>query len=106
MSSVVGQVGNIGQSNYSAAKAGIIGYTKACAKEFGSRSICVNAVCPGYIQTEMIADMTIDVSRIPLQRVGTAEEVAGLVRFLAVDPSAAYITGHCFNIDGGLGISA
>jgi 3-oxoacyl-[acyl-carrier protein] reductase len=108
ISSVVGQIGNHGQSNYAAAKAGIIGYTKSCAKEFGSRGICVNAVCPGFIKTPMTKDNEehIDLSRIPLHRLGTAEEVAGLVRYLAVDPSAAYITGHCFNIDGGLGIGA
>lgn len=108
ISSVVGHIGNPGQSNYAAAKAGIIGYTKSCAKEFGSRGICVNAVCPGYIQTAMTQDIVdnIDLSRIPLNRFGTPEEVAGLVKFLAVDSSAAYITGHCFNIDGGLAIGA
>lgn len=106
ISSIVGQIGNMGQANYAAAKAGIIGYSKSCAKEFGSRGICVNVVCPGFIQTPMISDTTIDISQIPLQRVGTPDEVAGLVRYLSLDLSAGYITGHCFNIDGGLGIGA
>ena len=111
MSSIVGQVGNTGQANYAASKGGIIGLTKSLAKEFASRGICVNAVCPGYVDTEMTGQLSPDRLRevlddIPLGRLGTVEEVAGLVTFLALDPAGAYITGHCFNIDGGVAIGA
>jgi 3-oxoacyl-[acyl-carrier protein] reductase len=109
MASIVGQVGNPGQANYAASKGGIIGLTRSLAKEFSSRNVCVNAVCPGYIETDMTASMAnIDAVRasIPLGRLGTVEEVAGLVAFLALDPAAAYMTGHCFNIDGGMAIGA
>jgi len=82
--------------------------TKALAREFANRNICVNAVCPGYILTDMTQDL--DPSTllpfIPLKRVGTVDEVAGLVRFLALDPAAAYMTGHSYFIDGGIGIGA
>jgi 3-oxoacyl-[acyl-carrier protein] reductase len=105
ITSVVGLMGNPGQANYSAAKAGVIGFTKAVAKELAPRSITVNAVAPGFIAT----DMTItskqnrgDFKIHPLNRYGQPEEVAGLVRFLASDPAAAYITGQTFNIDGGM----
>ena len=137
ISSVVGQIGNPGQANYAAAKGGVIGMTMANAKEFSSRGILVNAVCPGYIATDMVAkldeeyivspiffispnriiDSTIltlflfflqktvsDV--IPLKRLGKPEEVAGMVRFLALDPAVEYITGHCFNVDGGIAMGA
>ncbi len=106
ISSVIGQLGNAGQVNYSAAKGGVIAITKAMAKEFAPRNVCVNAVCPGYIQTDMTNGLESDVllSKIPLGRFGTPENVAGLVRFLALDPASDYITGHCFNIDGGLAI--
>ncbi|MBC7320336.1 3-oxoacyl-[acyl-carrier-protein] reductase [bacterium] len=106
IASVIGEIGNIGQSNYSAAKAGLIGFTKACAKELSRWNITVNAVAPGYIDTEMtsILDESIKkeyLSRIPLGRFGKAEEVAKLVLFL-VSKDASYITGQVINIDGGL----
>lgn len=108
VASIVGQIGNIGQANYAAAKGGVIGMTKALAKEFGGRNICVNAVCPGFIESDMTKDLNMEniLPNIPLKRMGTPEEVAGLVRFLATDPAAAYMTGHCFNVDGGLAIGA
>lgn len=109
IASIVGQIGNPGQANYAAAKGGVIGMTKAMAKEFGGRNINVNAVCPGFIDSDMTAELQNKdalLSAIPLKRFGTPEEVAGLVKFLATDPAAAYITGHCFNIDGGLAIGA
>lgn len=108
IASIVGQVGNSGQANYAAAKGGMIAMTKSMAKEFGSRNICVNAVCPGFIESDMTKDLKKDVilPTIPLKRFGTAQEVAGVVKFLALDPAANYITGHCFNVDGGLAIGA
>lgn len=108
ISSVVGMIGNIGQTSYASSKAGMIGLTKSLAKEYAGRGILVNAVCPGYIETDMTKSLPKDsiMARIPLGRFGTAEEVAGLVRYLALDDSAAYITGHCFVIDGGLAIGA
>eukprot|EP01035_Chromulina_nebulosa_P022572 gene22572-29228_t len=108
IASIVGQIGNPGQANYAAAKGGVIGMTKALAKEFGGRNICVNAVCPGFIESDMTKDLPKEtiLPNIPLKRFGTPEEVAGLVRFLATDPAAAYMTGHCFNVDGGLAIGA
>ncbi len=104
IASVAGQMGNPGQANYSAAKAGVIGFTKTVAKELASRSITVNAVAPGFISTDMTRDLGSDeiLRHIPLGRYGTPEEVAGLIRFLAADPAAAYITGQVFNVDGGL----
>ncbi|MBD2515337.1 3-oxoacyl-[acyl-carrier-protein] reductase [Nostoc sp. FACHB-973] len=105
ISSVAGQMGNPGQANYSAAKAGVIGFTKSVAKEFASRGITVNAVAPGFIATDMTSDLNNpeDILKfIPLGRFGEAEEVAGMVRFLAADPAAAYITGQVFNVDGGM----
>jgi 3-oxoacyl-[acyl-carrier protein] reductase len=104
IASVAGQMGNAGQANYSAAKAGVIGFTKTVAKELASRSITVNAVAPGFITTDMTAGLEAEaiLSYIPLARYGTPEEVAGMVRFLAADPSAAYITGQVFNVDGGM----
>lgn len=105
ITSVAGQMGNPGQANYSAAKAGVIGFTKTVAKELASRGITVNAVAPGFIATDMTSDLnnTEDILKfIPLGRFGEAQEVAGMVRFLAADPAAAYITGQVFNVDGGM----
>jgi len=104
LTSVVGETGNAGQANYSAAKAGVIGFTRTVAKELASRGITVNAVAPGFIATDMTANLQGDeiLKVIPLGRYGQPDEVAGLVRFLAADPSAAYITGQIINIDGGM----
>jgi 3-oxoacyl-[acyl-carrier protein] reductase len=106
ISSVSGVMGNAGQSNYSAAKAGVIGMTKALAREFASRSVTVNAIAPGFIETEMtkkLAPETVDAwqKQIPLKRFGQALEVAYAVSFLASE-KAAYITGHTLEVDGGL----
>ncbi len=102
MSSVVGVSGNAGQANYSAAKAGLIGLTKTLAKELGSRGIRVNAIAPGFINTDMTKDL--DTSKftdfIPLKRLGEPEDIAKAVKFLAVD--ADYITGQVLEVDGGL----
>ncbi|MGI8500475.1 MAG: 3-oxoacyl-[acyl-carrier-protein] reductase [Hassallia sp.] len=105
ITSVAGQMGNPGQANYSAAKAGVIGFTKTVAKELASRGITVNAVAPGFIATDMTSKLsnTEEILKfIPLNRYGQPEEVAGMVRFLAADPAAAYITGQVFNVDGGM----
>lgn len=105
IASVAGQMGNPGQANYSAAKAGVIGFTKTVAKEFASRGVTVNAVAPGFIATDMTHELPNQeeiLKFIPLGRFGNAEEVAGLVRFLASDPAAAYITGQVMNVDGGM----
>jgi len=104
IASVAGQMGNPGQANYSAAKAGVIGFTKTVAKELASRGITVNAVAPGFIATDMTSDLKSEeiLKYIPLGRYGEPEEVAGLVRFLAADAAAAYITGQVFNVDGGM----
>ena len=104
IASVAGQMGNPGQANYSAAKAGAIGFTKTVAKELASRGITVNAVAPGFIATDMTNDLKSEeiIKFIPLGRYGKPEEVAGMVRFLAADPAAAYITGQVFNVDGGM----
>lgn len=104
IASVAGQMGNPGQANYSAAKAGVIGFTKTVAKELASRGITVNAVAPGFIATDMTSDLKSEelLKYIPLGRYGEPEEVAGMVRFLAADPAAAYITGQVFNVDGGM----
>jgi len=108
VASIVGQIGNPGQANYAAAKGGVIGMTRALAKEFGARNICVNAVCPGFIESDMTKDL--DQSTllpfIPLKRFGQPEEVAGLVKFLGLSPAGGYMTGHCFNVDGGMAIGA
>ncbi|MEM9162436.1 MAG: 3-oxoacyl-[acyl-carrier-protein] reductase [Cyanobacteria bacterium P01_F01_bin.4] len=105
ISSVAGLMGNPGQANYSAAKAGVIGFTKTVAKELASRSVTVNAVAPGFIATDMTEDLsnTEEILKfIPLGRYGQVDEVAGLIRFLAADPAAAYITGQVMNVDGGM----
>ncbi len=104
VTSVVARMGNPGQANYSAAKAGVIGFTKSVAKELASRGITVNAIAPGFIATDMTRDLKAEdiLQFIPLGRYGEPEEVAGLVRFLAADPAAAYITGQVINIDGGM----
>ena len=106
ITSVVGQIGNAGQSNYAASKAGIMGLTKSMAKELGSRNITVNAVAPGYITTDITNELNDEVkeqlkSSIPLGRLGTPDDVANLVCFLASD-EAGYITGQTFNVDGGM----
>ncbi|MBE9215784.1 3-oxoacyl-[acyl-carrier-protein] reductase [Plectonema cf. radiosum LEGE 06105] len=104
IASVAGQMGNPGQANYSAAKAGVIGLTKTLAKEFSSRGITVNAVSPGFIETDMTSGLQSEeiLKMIPLGRYGKPEEIAGMVRFLAADSAAAYITGQVFNVDGGM----
>jgi 3-oxoacyl-[acyl-carrier protein] reductase len=104
IASVAGQMGNPGQANYSAAKAGVIGFTKTVAKELASRGITVNAVAPGFIATDMTSNLNAEeiLKYIPLARYGQPEEIAGMVRFLAADPAAAYITGQVFNVDGGM----
>lgn len=106
VASVVGEMGNAGQTNYSASKAGVIGFTKSIAKELASRNIRANAIAPGFIETPMTAVLN-DTQReaigsqIPLQRMGDPREVAKVVRFLASDDSS-YVTGQVINIDGGL----
>ncbi len=104
ITSVAGQMGNPGQANYSAAKAGVIGFTKTVAKELASRGITVNAIAPGFINTDMTSDLSSEeiLKLIPLGRYGKPEEVAGMIGFLAGDPAAAYITGQVFNVDGGI----
>ncbi len=106
ISSVVGVAGNAGQTNYSASKAGIIGFTKSLAKEVASRNILVNAIAPGFINTDMTKVLPDNVkeninSQIPLKRMGTAKEVAKVVAFLAGEDST-YITGQVINVDGGM----
>ena len=104
--SIAGLVGNAGQTNYAAAKAGLVGFTKALAKELGSRNITVNLVAPGFIQTDMTAKLGPEImgkalAQVPLERIGKPEDVATAVAFLASD-AASYITGHVLQVDGGL----
>lgn len=106
LSSVVGISGNAGQANYAASKAGIIGFTKSLAKEVGSRNILVNAVAPGFIETQMTDVLKDEIKEeiaktIPLKRMGVAQDVANVVRFLASEESS-YITGQVINVDGGM----
>ncbi len=106
ISSVVGVSGNAGQTNYSASKAGIIGFTKSLAKEVASRGILVNAVAPGFIETDMTDVLKEDIKEeiaksIPLKRIGTMKDVANIVKFLAGEDST-YITGQVINVDGGM----
>ena len=106
ISSVIGQMGNAGQANYAASKAGLLGLTKSVAKELGSRSITVNAIAPGFIVTDMTADLPDEakdalMGQIPLGKLGEANDVAELALFLASE-KARYITGQTFNVDGGL----
>ena len=103
---MVGISGNAGQTNYSASKAGIIGFTKSLAKEVASRNILVNAVAPGFIETQMTDVLKQEVKEeiaknIPLRRMGTPEDVANVVKFLAGEQSS-YITGQVINVDGGM----
>jgi len=104
ISSIVGQAGAFGQTNYAAAKAGLIGFTKALALETARGGVTVNAICPGYIGTEMVKAMPEDVlskvvERVPMQRLGTPQEIADAVVFIC---NAPYMTGQCININGGL----
>ncbi len=106
ISSVVGESGNAGQANYAASKAGLIGLTKSLAQEMGARNITVNAVTPGFIETDMTSVLSQEVrdgimAKIPLKRLGSAADVAGAVRFLASD-EASYITGHVLSVNGGM----
>ena len=106
MSSVVGIEGNGGQSNYAASKAGVIGFTKSIAQEIGSRNIRCNAICPGFIETEMTADLDPEVMKgwiddIPMKRAGTPEDVANAALFLASDLSN-YVNGQTLNVCGGI----
>ena len=107
ITSVVGLMGNAGQSNYASAKAGVVGLTKSTAKEFASRGITVNAVAPGFIQTDMTKDLDAEkiLSAIPLGHFGEPEHIAGAVRFLASDHAASYITGQVLQVDGGMVMS-
>ena len=106
ITSVIGLMGNAGQSNYAASKAGIIGFTKSLAREVGSRNITVNAVAPGFIETDMTAELSENVQKemaasIALGRFGSTEDVANAVLFLASD-LAAYVTGDVMNVTGGM----
>lgn len=106
ITSVIGQMGNAGQANYAASKAGLIGFTKSVAKELGSRAITCNAIAPGFISTDMTGELPEDaktalLAQIPLGKLGDVEDVAELALFLA-GPGARYITGQTFNVDGGL----
>jgi 3-oxoacyl-[acyl-carrier protein] reductase len=106
VSSIVGEAGNPGQANYVASKAGLIGLTKALAQEVGSRNITVNAVAPGYIDTEMTEGLSQElkekmIARTPLRRMGTAADVANAIKFLVSD-EASFITGHVLDVNGGM----
>ena len=108
LSSIVGLVGNAGQSNYSASKAGIIGFTKSLAKELGSRNILVNAIAPGFIETDMTSVLSEEIKenvkkQVPLKRMGTTKDISNLVKFL-VSEDSSYITGQVIQVDGGMAI--
>jgi len=104
ITSIVGLIGNPGQANYSASKAGVIGFTKTCAKEFASRGIKVNAIAPGFIETEMTEKLNTDdvLKMIPLGKLGSADQIASLVNFLVSSDASEYITGQTISIDGGM----
>ncbi|MCW9047677.1 MAG: SDR family oxidoreductase, partial [Gammaproteobacteria bacterium] len=109
ITSVVGLTGNAGQTNYSAAKAGILGFTKSLAREIGSRNITVNSVAPGFIDTDMTRELPEEqrealISQIPLNKLGDAQDIANAVAFLA-SAEAAYITGETINVNGGMYMS-
>jgi 3-oxoacyl-[acyl-carrier protein] reductase len=106
ITSVVGESGNAGQSNYAASKAGLIGLTKSLAQELASRNITVNAVAPGFVETDMTASLSDELKlkiteSVPLKRIGKPEDIAAAVKFLASD-EAAYITGHVLDVNGGM----
>jgi 3-oxoacyl-[acyl-carrier protein] reductase len=106
ISSVIGLIGNPGQSNYAASKAGLIGFTQSVARELAGRGVTVNAIAPGFIETDMTSDLNEDLKatilrQIPMARFGAAEDVAGAACFLA-GPAAAYITGQVLTVDGGM----
>jgi len=106
MASVIGKIGNIGQANYAASKAGLIGLTKSAAREFASRGVTVNAVCPGFIKTAMTDKLSEEavnaiLDKVPLGSLGSVDDVANLVAFLASDDSK-YITGQAISVDGGM----
>jgi len=106
ISSVIGLMGNAGQANYAASKAGLIGFSKSVAREFASRNITCNIVCPGFIETDMTKGLGDDLrakllEKIPLARLGQPEDIAGVVAFLA-SPAASYITGQILTVDGGM----
>jgi 3-oxoacyl-[acyl-carrier protein] reductase len=106
ISSIVGLIGNKGQSNYAASKAGLIGLTKSVAKEFASRNILANVIAPGFIETDMTSAMSAEArvtltAQIPLERLGTPKDIAGVAAFLSSE-HAAYITGQVFVVDGGM----
>ena len=106
ISSVIGLMGNAGQANYAASKAGLIGFTKSIAREFASRGITCNVVCPGFIETDMTKGLGEDLrkklmEKIPLARLGQPEDIAGVVAFLT-SPAASYITGQILTVDGGM----
>ena len=106
ISSVIGLMGNAGQANYAASKAGLIGFSKSVAREFASRNITCNVVCPGFIETDMTKGLSEDLrkkllEKIPLQRLGQPEDLAGTVAFLC-SPAASYITGQILTVDGGM----
>jgi len=104
ITSIVGLIGNPGQANYAASKAGVIGFTKTCAKEFASRGIKVNAIAPGFIETEMTENLKTDdlLKMIPLGKLGSADQIASLVNFLVSSDASEYITGQTISIDGGM----
>ncbi len=106
ISSVIGLIGNAGQANYAASKAGLIGFSKSVARELASRGITCNVVCPGFIETDMTKGLSDELSKkllgeIPLQRLGQPEDIAGVVAFLS-SPAASYITGQVLTVDGGM----
>jgi len=106
ITSIVGIIGNPGQANYAAAKAGVIGFTKTCAKEFSSRNVNVNAIAPGFIETEMTEGLNNEeiLKLIPLSKLGKADQIASLVNFLVSSDAGEYITGQTISIDGGMNI--